>query len=183
MQQECGKQGKIMISGREKENEARYLFLNNVSHEARAPINVILGYIEMILRESKEGNTVAYASDIQAAARTLLAIVNDTADFSSIQEIWMIRRSLTCSGPEIRRLSGRRTKPMDGSSMCCRTGSSATGRMPGNASMIPTSKPGRSFLPSGLPIFMPSWHPSAGICPSTGWTGAWRQNGTRRWWH
>lgn len=70
----------------EKEIEAKDMFVYNISHEARTPINVVLGYTEMIMRESRESSTVAYASNIQEAGRTLLAIVNDTTDFSSIQD-------------------------------------------------------------------------------------------------
>lgn len=67
-------------------NKAKGIFLSNMSHEARTPINAILGYNEMILRESKESNTVSYAANIQAAGKTLLSIVNDTLDFTSIQD-------------------------------------------------------------------------------------------------
>lgn len=70
----------------EEANTAKGIFLSNMSHEARTPINAILGYNEMILRESKESGTLAYASNIQAAGRTLLSIVNDTLDFTSIQD-------------------------------------------------------------------------------------------------
>ncbi len=67
-------------------NAAKGIFLSNMSHEARTPINAVLGYNEMILRESKESNTLGYAENIQAAGRTLLSIVNDTLDFTGIQE-------------------------------------------------------------------------------------------------
>ena len=70
----------------EEENEAKGIFLNNLSHEARVPINTILGYNEMIIRESRENNTISYATNIQAAGRTLLSIVSDTLDFTNIQE-------------------------------------------------------------------------------------------------
>ena len=70
----------------EEANKAKGIFLSNMSHEARTPINAVLGYNEMILRESKESSTIAYATNIQAAGRTLLSIVNDTLDFTSIQD-------------------------------------------------------------------------------------------------
>lgn len=70
----------------EEANEAKSIFLSSMSHEARTPINAVLGYNEMILRESKESNTISYATNIQAAARTLLSIVSDTLDFTNIQE-------------------------------------------------------------------------------------------------
>ncbi len=67
-------------------NAAKGIFLSNMSHEARTPINAILGYNEMVMKESKESNTLTYAANIQAAGRTLLSIVNDTLDFSGIQD-------------------------------------------------------------------------------------------------
>ena len=70
----------------EEANVAKGIFLSNMSHEARTPINAVLGYNEMILKESKESNTLTYATNIQAAGRTLLSIVNDTLDFTGIQE-------------------------------------------------------------------------------------------------
>lgn len=40
----------------------------------------------------------------------------------------------------------------------------------------------KSILPNALSIFMPSWRPSAGICPLTVWTGGWHQSVTPKWW-
>ena len=42
---------------------AKGIFLSNMSHEARTPINAVLGYNEMILNESKESNTLSYATN------------------------------------------------------------------------------------------------------------------------
>ncbi len=67
-------------------NRTKSAFLANMSHEIRTPINAILGMDEMILRESSERETLSYASDIQAAGRTLLSIVNDILDFSKVEE-------------------------------------------------------------------------------------------------
>ncbi|MBP3568070.1 MAG: response regulator [Lachnospiraceae bacterium] len=67
-------------------NAAKGIFLSNMSHEARTPINAILGYNEMVMKESRESNTLTYAANIQAAGRTLLSIVNDTLDFTGIQD-------------------------------------------------------------------------------------------------
>ena len=80
------KQQKQAYKELEAANEVKSIFLSNMSHEARTPINAILGYNDMILRESKESNTLTYSTNIQAAGRTLLSIVNDTLDFSGIQD-------------------------------------------------------------------------------------------------
>lgn len=67
-------------------NKAKSSFLANMSHEIRTPINAVLGMDEMILRESREKDTISYASDIMAAGRTLLSLINDILDFSKIEE-------------------------------------------------------------------------------------------------
>ncbi len=69
----------------EARSEAKSVFLSNMSHEIRTPINAVLGMNEMILRESNEPGTVAYAENIRNAGNTLLGIVNDILDFSKIE--------------------------------------------------------------------------------------------------
>ena len=66
-------------------NEAKSSFLSNMSHEIRTPINAILGMDEMILRESKETQTLDYAHNINIAGNTLISLVNDILDFSKIE--------------------------------------------------------------------------------------------------
>ena len=60
-------------------------FLSNMSHEIRTPINAIIGMDEMILRESKEPNTLEYAENLRHAGNSLLGIINDILDFSKIE--------------------------------------------------------------------------------------------------
>ena len=66
-------------------NEAKSRFLSNISHEIRTPINAVLGFDEMILRESKDQEILGYARDIQSSGKTLLALINDILDFSKIE--------------------------------------------------------------------------------------------------
>ncbi|MDD6039291.1 MAG: ATP-binding protein, partial [bacterium] len=66
-------------------NHAKSDFLANMSHEIRTPINAILGMNEIILREEKDKNILAYAKDIRNASNTLLALINDILDFSKIE--------------------------------------------------------------------------------------------------
>ena len=70
----------------DRANKAKSSFLANMSHEIRTPINAVLGMDEMILRESQEESTLAYAADIETAGRTLLSLINDILDFSKIEE-------------------------------------------------------------------------------------------------
>ncbi len=66
-------------------NEAKSRFLANMSHEIRTPINAVLGFDEMILRETKEKSIRNYATDIMSAGRTLLSLVNDILDLSKVE--------------------------------------------------------------------------------------------------
>ena len=66
-------------------NEAKSRFLSNISHEIRTPINAVLGFDEMILRETEDETILGYARDIQGSGRTLLALINDILDFSKIE--------------------------------------------------------------------------------------------------
>lgn len=69
----------------QKASEAKSSFLSNMSHEIRTPINAVLGMNEMILRESKEEQTLGYALEVKNASNNLLRIVNDILDFSKIE--------------------------------------------------------------------------------------------------
>ena len=66
-------------------NQVKTDFLANMSHEIRTPINSVLGFDEMILRESNEEETLKYASNIKESGQTLLSLVNDILDLSKIE--------------------------------------------------------------------------------------------------
>ncbi len=61
------------------------VFLSNVSHEIRTPINAVLGMNEMILRECPDDKIKKYALGIETSGRTLLQIINDILDLSKIE--------------------------------------------------------------------------------------------------
>ena len=65
-------------------NNAKGEFLANMSHEMRTPINVILGFNEMIMREAGDGNIGEFSRNVQSAGRTLISIVNDIFDFINL---------------------------------------------------------------------------------------------------
>ncbi len=66
-------------------NRAKSAFLSNMSHEIRTPITAVLGFNEMILRESADKDVLLYAENIKAAGNTLLGLINDVLDFSRIE--------------------------------------------------------------------------------------------------
>lgn len=68
-------------------NMAKSQFLANISHELRTPLNAIIGYSE-ILEEESNISTDDLATDlkkIKAAAKHLLALINDILDLSKIE--------------------------------------------------------------------------------------------------
>ncbi len=69
----------------ERANSVKSDFLANMSHEIRTPINSILGFDEVILRESNDENIIQYASNIKLSGQTLLTLINDILDFSKIE--------------------------------------------------------------------------------------------------
>ncbi len=69
----------------ERANRVKSDFLANMSHEIRTPINSILGFDEVILRESKDKDITQYASNIKFSGKTLLTLINDILDFSKIE--------------------------------------------------------------------------------------------------
>ena len=68
----------------ERANQVKGDFLANMSHEIRTPLNSILGFDELILRET-DGDIMQYASNIKLSGQTLLSLINDILDFSKIE--------------------------------------------------------------------------------------------------
>ncbi|MCR4624364.1 MAG: response regulator [Lachnospiraceae bacterium] len=66
-------------------NRVKSEFLANMSHEIRTPINSMLGFNEMILRETDEKEIYSYASNIKKSGQTLLSLVNDILDLSKVE--------------------------------------------------------------------------------------------------
>lgn len=69
-----------------KANQAKSDFLANMSHEIRTPINAILGYNELIMKESRESQTAEYALNVQSAGRTLLSLINNVLDYTNMEK-------------------------------------------------------------------------------------------------
>lgn len=69
----------------ENANQAKSLFLANMSHEIRTPMNAILGFAELILRNSRERLTMEYADNIKHSTKNLLNIINGVLDISRIE--------------------------------------------------------------------------------------------------
>jgi signal transduction histidine kinase len=69
-------------------NRSKGIFLANMSHELRTPLNAIIGYGEMLLEEAEDLGQAGFIPDLQkihAAAKHLLALINDILDLSKIE--------------------------------------------------------------------------------------------------
>ncbi len=69
-------------------SKAKSSFLANMSHELRTPLNAVIGYAELLEEESTEEGMEWAIKDlkkIQAAARHLLALINDILDLSKVE--------------------------------------------------------------------------------------------------
>ena len=66
-------------------NQVKSDFLANMSHEIRTPINAVLGFDELILRESTDSQILSYATNIKSSGHTLLSLINDILDLSKIE--------------------------------------------------------------------------------------------------
>ncbi|MBI5186263.1 MAG: response regulator [Nitrospinae bacterium] len=79
------KQRRLKVEA-ESANKAKSIFLANMSHEIRTPMNAILGYAQLLKRESglskKQREEVGI---IEKSGNHLLALINDILDISKIE--------------------------------------------------------------------------------------------------
>lgn len=66
-------------------NRSKSAFLAQMSHEIRSPLNAILGFNELIGRETSEEAIRDYSKDISSSGVTLQRLLNDLLDLSKIE--------------------------------------------------------------------------------------------------
>ena len=72
----------------EASNAAKSAFLANMSHELRTPLNAIIGYSEILMEGAEDDDRPEDVSDllrVLAAAKRLLALINEILDLSKIE--------------------------------------------------------------------------------------------------
>ena len=69
----------------EAANVAKGYFLANMSHEIRTPMNAILGFSHLMRRDAASVQEINRLDKIEAAAKHLLAVINDILDLSKIE--------------------------------------------------------------------------------------------------
>ena len=69
----------------ENANKAKTEFLNNMSHDIRTPMNVILGYNQLMKSQLTEPKQLDYQKKIEQSGKLLLAIINNVLDMARIE--------------------------------------------------------------------------------------------------
>ena len=69
----------------ENANRAKTEFLNNMSHDIRTPMNVILGYNQLMKAQLTEPKQLDYQKKIEQSGKLLLAIINNVLDMARIE--------------------------------------------------------------------------------------------------
>ena len=81
-QEEALRQEKIKA---EKANEAKSIFLFNMSHDIRTPINAIVGYSQLMKKELTNPKIVHYQEMIEQSSKLLLSIINNVLDMARVE--------------------------------------------------------------------------------------------------
>ena len=76
---------RLAKKGADNANQAKSVFLSNMSHDLRTPLNGILGFTEIALQTQDIDEKQAYLKKIEVSGNLLLALVNDTLDLSRIE--------------------------------------------------------------------------------------------------
>ncbi|MBR4825316.1 MAG: hybrid sensor histidine kinase/response regulator, partial [Spirochaetaceae bacterium] len=63
----------------------RNLFLANITHEFRTPIQTILATIDMLKETALDPEQLEYIQQVHFSAEALLSLVNDFLDFSKLE--------------------------------------------------------------------------------------------------
>lgn len=81
-QEEAFRQEKIKA---EKANNAKSIFLFNMSHDIRTSMNAILGYSQLMKKELTNPKLVHYQEMIEQSSQLLLSIINNVLDMARVE--------------------------------------------------------------------------------------------------
>jgi signal transduction histidine kinase/CheY-like chemotaxis protein/HPt (histidine-containing phosphotransfer) domain-containing protein len=81
--------------------KAKEIFVATVSHEMRTPVNAIYGLTEQMLQKTNSEEMIADLKVVHKSAEHLIALVNDTLDFSKIESQKLTLEQIDFSPDEI----------------------------------------------------------------------------------
>lgn len=87
-QQALKQQNKELLKAKQKAEESdrlKSVFLSNMSHEVRTPLNGIMGFSELLVRTNDPEKKEKYVSTIQESCGQLLHIIDSIVDISIIE--------------------------------------------------------------------------------------------------
>ena len=73
------------VRAAETANRAKSTFLSNMSHDIRTPMNVILGYNQLMKSQLTEPKQLDYQKKIEQSGKLLLSIINNVLDMARIE--------------------------------------------------------------------------------------------------
>lgn len=88
----------------ERANKAKSVFLSNMSHDIRTPMNAIVGFTNLAITHIDHRELVEeYLKKIEMSGNHLLSLINDVLDISRIESGRMRLEEKSCSLPDILR--------------------------------------------------------------------------------
>ena len=85
VEQETNKELNRLRMEAEAANKAKSIFLNNMSHDIRTPMNAIIGVTNIALKQNPKPEIKACLDKINGSAEHLLTLINDVLDISRIE--------------------------------------------------------------------------------------------------
>lgn len=85
----------------EKANEAKSAFLSNMSHDLRTPLNGVIGFTDLALKESDPQKKQDYLEKINSSGKLLLDLINDTLELSRIESGKSVNEPEACDPKEV----------------------------------------------------------------------------------
>jgi signal transduction histidine kinase len=84
-EQERAKKMQAALDAAEKANAAKSVFLSNISHDMRTPLNGIIGFTELAIKEQNFAKAKEHLAKIKLSGKLLLDLINDTLELSKIK--------------------------------------------------------------------------------------------------